>query len=303
MQKNRFPNCSARSDPITPHQIDQNMSQLQQCWLLTGTQRLLSFHGTMSGLRWPESTDPSPSSWGIPCQRHLLPPWYQENTGLQRPQAVLAVWCCLESSQVLVHYWAPSFPHPCWSVLYLCYYRPSMISLSWWAAGWALAQAACSYNSFNTLLYHPTALPQLQGYLHACLWKEWSVTSIVYESNCQRSSWCQHAGVCWWGGKEWVYTIMEVWVVAQDCLLCSSEAVCPWVAVKSGSTPVGGPVKSGWRQMKEEGRGLGKKLVQLELVTAWIQQQGWCALIPCIGSSQEVGDGNRDRDRDRQELE
>ena len=47
--------------------------------------------------------------------------------------------------------------------------------------------------------------------------------------------------------------------------------------------------------MKEEGRGLDKELVQLELVTAWIQQQGQRALIPCVGSGQ--GDGDRDRQR------
>ena len=42
-------------------------------------------------------------------------------------------------------------------------------------------------------------------------------------------------------------------------------------AVKSGSTPVGGLVKSGRKQMKDEGRGLDKRLVQPELVTTWIQ--------------------------------
>ena len=42
-------------------------------------------------------------------------------------------------------------------------------------------------------------------------------------------------------------------------------------AVKSGSTPVRGPVKSGRKQMKEESRGLDKRLVRPELVTAWIQ--------------------------------
>ena len=55
--------------------------------------------------------------------------------------------------------------------------------------------------------------------------------------------------------------------------------------------------------MKEEGRGLDKKLVWLELVTTWFQRQGQCALIPCVGSGQEVGDGNGDGDRNRQELE
>jgi len=42
--------------------------------------------------------------------------------------------------------------------------------------------------------------------------------------------------------------------------------------VKSGSTLVGGPVKSRRRRTKEEIRGLDKRLVRLELVTAWIQQ-------------------------------
>ena len=69
--------------------------------------------------------------------------------------------------------------------------------------------------------------------------------------------------------------------------------------VKSGSTPVGGPVKSRWKWTKEEGRWLDKGLVWLELVTIWIQRQGRCALIPCIGSSQD----DRDGDGDRQEWE
>ena len=42
--------------------------------------------------------------------------------------------------------------------------------------------------------------------------------------------------------------------------------------VKSGSTPVGGPVKSGRKRTKEESRGLDKGLVRPELVTAWIQR-------------------------------
>jgi len=37
------------------------------------------------------------------------------------------------------------------------------------------------------------------------------------------------------------------------------------IGVKSRSTPVGGPVKSGQKRMKEKGRGLDKGLVQLEL--------------------------------------
>jgi len=45
-----------------------------------------------------------------------------------------------------------------------------------------------------------------------------------------------------------------------------------WETVKSGSTPVGGPVKSGRKQTEDKGRGLDKELVRLELVTAWIQR-------------------------------
>ena len=44
------------------------------------------------------------------------------------------------------------------------------------------------------------------------------------------------------------------------------------VTVKSGSTPVGGPVKSRRKWTKDNGRGLDKELVQPELVTAWIQR-------------------------------
>ena len=41
--------------------------------------------------------------------------------------------------------------------------------------------------------------------------------------------------------------------------------------VKSRSTLVGGPVKSGQKWTKEKGRGLDEGLVPPELVTAWIQ--------------------------------
>ena len=44
-----------------------------------------------------------------------------------------------------------------------------------------------------------------------------------------------------------------------------------WETVKSGSTLVGGPVKSGRKRTEDKGRGLDKRLVQPELVTAWIQ--------------------------------
>jgi len=44
------------------------------------------------------------------------------------------------------------------------------------------------------------------------------------------------------------------------------------LTVKSGSTPVRGPVKSGRKRTKDKGRGLDKELVRPELVTAWIQR-------------------------------
>jgi len=43
------------------------------------------------------------------------------------------------------------------------------------------------------------------------------------------------------------------------------------IVVKSGSTPVRGPVKSGRKRTEDKGRGLDKRLVRPELVTAWIQ--------------------------------
>jgi len=70
--------------------------------------------------------------------------------------------------------------------------------------------------------------------------------------------------------------------------------------VKSRSTPVGGPVKSRRRWTKDKGRGLDKRLVQPELVTAWIQQLRTTSVDPlCRFQSR----GNGDRDRDGQELE
>jgi len=44
-----------------------------------------------------------------------------------------------------------------------------------------------------------------------------------------------------------------------------SYPVTPVAFVKSGSTPVGGPVKSGRKRTKEKGRGLDKGLVWPEL--------------------------------------
>ena len=73
------------------------------------------------------------------------------------------------------------------------------------------------------------------------------------------------------------------------------------VFVKSRSTPVGGPVKSGQRRTKEEGRGLDKRLVQLELATAWIQRLRTTSIDPLRRFRSRGGD--RDRDGDGQEHE
>jgi len=76
---------------------------------------------------------------------------------------------------------------------------------------------------------------------------------------------------------------------------------CACANVKSGSTPVGGPVKSGQSRMKEESRGLYKRLVQPELVTAWIQRLRITSVDP-LRRFQSRGE-DRDRDGDRQEQE
>jgi len=52
-------------------------------------------------------------------------------------------------------------------------------------------------------------------------------------------------------------------------------------------------------RLDKEGQRLNKELVQLELETNWIQQQGDQVLIPCIGSSEvetEMETDNRSRD-------
>ena len=67
--------------------------------------------------------------------------------------------------------------------------------------------------------------------------------------------------------------------------------------VKSGSTPVGGPVKSGRKQMKDKGRGLDKELVRPELVTAWIQQLRITSVDPLLGSGQEETETETEMDR------
>jgi len=71
--------------------------------------------------------------------------------------------------------------------------------------------------------------------------------------------------------------------------------------VKSGSTPVGGPVKSGRKQMKEESRGLDKRLVRPELVTAWIQRLRITSVDPLRRFRSRGVDGDRDGDGQEQE--
>jgi len=71
--------------------------------------------------------------------------------------------------------------------------------------------------------------------------------------------------------------------------------------VKSGSTLVGGPVKSRRRRTKEESRGLDKRLVWPELVTAWIQRLRAMSVDPLHRFWSRGED--RDRDGDGQEQE
>ena len=73
------------------------------------------------------------------------------------------------------------------------------------------------------------------------------------------------------------------------------------ILVKSGSTPVGGPVRSGWKWTKGEGRGLDKRLVRLELATIWIQRLRTMSVDPLRRFRSRRGDGDRDRDGQGQE--
>ena len=72
-------------------------------------------------------------------------------------------------------------------------------------------------------------------------------------------------------------------------------------SVKSGSTPVGGPVKSGQARTKEEGRGLDERLVRPGLVTAWIQRLRTTSVDPLRRFRSRRGDGDRDGDGQDQE--
>ena len=73
------------------------------------------------------------------------------------------------------------------------------------------------------------------------------------------------------------------------------------VCVKSGSTPVRGPVKSRRKQTKGGGRGLDKRLVRPELVTTWIQRLRTTSIDPLHRFRSRRGD--RDRDGDGQDQE
>jgi len=59
-------------------------------------------------------------------------------------------------------------------------------------------------------------------------------------------------------------------------------------------------VKSGRKRTKDKGRGLDKRLVRPELVTAWIQRLRITSVDP-LHRFRSRGDG--DRDRDGQKLE
>jgi len=71
--------------------------------------------------------------------------------------------------------------------------------------------------------------------------------------------------------------------------------------VKSGSTPVGDPVKSGRKRTRDKGRGLDKRLVRPELVTAWIQRLRTTSIDPLRRFRSRRGDGDRDGDGQDQE--
>ena len=80
--------------------------------------------------------------------------------------------------------------------------------------------------------------------------------------------------------------------LCQKFLMCCKQSQCQNqnpacnVNVKSRSTPVGGPVKSGQKRTRAEGQRFGQRLAWAGVATNWIQRQGQRALIPCIGSGQ-----------------
>ena len=99
---------------------------------------------------------------------------------------------------------------------------------------------------------------------------------------------------CWCRVATWLWLMNRV-AAAPTWLL--------WLepSVKSGSTPVGGSVKSGRRRMKGESRGLDKRLVRPELVTAWIQRLRTTSVDPLRRFRSSRGDGDRDGDGQNQE--
>jgi len=119
--------------------------------------------------------------------------------------------------------------------------------------------------------------------------EEYKVEAIITH---QGSTWNRSYHV-WWKHQQ----IPLFWAVLDSAT--QSHRVPSFV--KSGSTPVGGLVKSGRRQTKEEGRGLDKRLVQPELETAWIQWLRTMSVDP-LRRFQSRG-GVRVRDGDRQEQE
>ena len=66
----------------------------------------------------------------------------------------------------------------------------------------------------------------------------------------------------------------------------SSEILSDPLSVRSGSTPVGGPVKSERKRTRAEGQRFGQRLAWAGVATNWIQRQGQQVLIPCVGSGQ-----------------
>ena len=93
--------------------------------------------------------------------------------------------------------------------------------------------------------------------------------------------------------------IAEGWLVVymDDLLIFFDDKE----TVKSGSTPVRGPVKSGRKRTKDKGRGLDKRLVRPELVTAWIQQLRTTSVDPLRRFRSRRRDGDRDGDGQDQE--
>jgi len=102
-----------------------------------------------------------------------------------------------------------------------------------------------------------------------------------------------------WLVGEWGWG--KQWDLVKFCEATLCNMYCNLLCVKSGSTPVGGLVKSRRRRTKEGSRGLDKRLVRLELVTAWIQRLRTTSVDP-LRRFQSRGE-DRDRDRDGQEQE